>query len=259
MPARVEILLSDRPSDGVLGLTLNRPEARNALTSEVLNQLARRLEEAEHDVSIRCVIITGGPEVFAAGSDVREMADKSALDVVIDERQGSWKCIRGFSKPLIAAVNGFCLGGGNELTMMCDIIVASSNAKFGQPESKLGLIPGAGATQRLTQVIGKARAMRYILTGDLFSAQEAFDWGLVSEVVEGDANDRALELAAAIAEKSPIAVGFAKQAVLAACDGALDHGFNQERRLFSMLFATEDRREGVAAFLEKRKPEFKGR
>jgi len=255
-----EDLIVDSPGEGILRITLNRPDSANALRTKLLCDLAKILWEADTDPEVRCVILTGGPKVFAAGSDVKEMADKSAVDVLADVRPIYWKAVRDFSKPLIAAVNGLCLGGGNELAMLCDIIVAGDDARFGQPEIKLGLIPGAGGTQRLTCAIGKARAMKAVLTGELLSAEDAFAAGLVSEVTPAtEVENRALELARNLASKSPIALRLAKEAVRHAAESGMQGGLDLERKSFALLFATEDRREGVNAFLEKRRPEFKGR
>ncbi|MBS1718186.1 MAG: enoyl-CoA hydratase/isomerase family protein [Armatimonadetes bacterium] len=251
-------LLIDTPCEGVLRITLNRPDARNALRTQLLGELRDVLMEAVTDESVRCAIITGGPKVFAAGADIREMADKTPVEAMTDSRQACWQVIQDFPKPLIAAVDGYCLGGGNELAMMCDVIVAGAGATFGQPEIKLGMIPGAGGTQRLTAAVGKARAMKAILTGEFMSAQEAFEAGLVSEVSE-NAQERALDLAKIIAAKSPIALRLAKEAVRRAAEGGLAGGFALERKSAALLFATEDRKEGISAFLEKREPKFKGR
>lgn len=250
-------ILVDAPAEHVLRITLNRPEARNALRTELLQELAEALGQADQDDSVRCVVLTGGDAVFAAGADVRQLVGKTKSDILASPRHSLWKQIQCFSKPLLAAVNGYCLGGGNELAMMGDIIIAAADAKFGQPEIKLGLIPGAGGTQRLTRAVGKATAMRLVLTGELMSAPEALRAGLVSEVVQPDqVQARALEIASAIAGMSPLAARAAKRSVNAA---ASENGLALERELYVGLFDSEDLQEGVAAFLEKRKPEFKGR
>jgi len=252
-------ILLESPSEHVLRITLNRPDARNALRRQLLEELTYALHDADADDAVRCVILTGGEKVFAAGSDIKEFAGKTKLDMQTDPRQELWKSIRAFSKPMVAAVNGYCLGGGNELVMLCDIVVAGEDAKFGQPEIKLGLIPGAGGTQRLTAAIGKARAMKCILSGEFISAEDAFNWGLVSELVDTDkAQDRAVEIATTIASMSPIAVKYALQAVRTAADSN-EAGFKLERELLVDLFETEDLHEGISAFIEKRKPEFQGR
>lgn len=242
----------------VLTITLNRPEVRNALRTNLLKELADTLVEAYKDDETRCVVLTGGQEVFAAGADLNELDEQRTNKALREERWKCWQTFREFPKPMIAAVNGYCLGGGNELAMTCDIIIAGEGAKFGQTEVNVGLVPGAGGTQRLTAAMGKAKAMRYILSGELILAQEAFRVGLVSEVVADDRTVlRAQALAAVLAEKSPLAVRLAKEQVRKAAEGRLD--FEQERISFVKALESEDSREGVAAFLEKRKPEFKGK
>jgi len=242
----------------VLTVTLNRPEVRNALRTNLLKELAEILIEAYKDDETRCVVITGGPEVFAAGADLGEVDQQRADKAIREERWKCWQTFREFPKPLIAAVNGYCLGGGNELAMLCDIIIAGENAKFGQTEVNVGLVPGAGGAQRLTAALGKAKAMRYILGGEMINAQEAFRAGLVSEVVADDRTiARAQAIAATIAEKSPLAVRIAKEQVRKAAESGLD--FEHERAAFVKALESEDSKEGVAAFLEKRKPQFTGK
>ena len=260
MPSPSPDILTDSPAPHLLRVTLNRPEARNALRTQLLAELAEALRNADGDDEVRCVIVTGGPKVFAAGADVREMADTATAAAVAEERQASWRTIHDFSKPLVAAVNGYCLGGGNELAMLCDGIIAADDAQFGHPEIKLGMIPGAGGTQRLTAAMGKARAMKFVLTGEFFGAAEALAAGLVSEIVAADkVQTRALELAGLIAAKSPLALRLAKEAVRHAAEAELAAGLRLERQAFTHLLSSEDRREGLAAFLEKRTPTFRGR
>jgi enoyl-CoA hydratase len=247
------------PKPGVLLVTLNQPESRNALNSKLLRELGDILNGSAEDNAVRCVVLTGGAEVFAAGSDVKEIAGKTEADIRADPRRMRWQQIRNFSKPLIAAVNGYCLGGGNELAMHCDIIIAGRNAKFGQPEINLGLIPGAGGTQHLTAAVGKTMAMQMILTGKLLDAEEARSYGLVSEVTDTEETiQRAVEIAEQIASKPPLAVQLAKEAILKASDTQLEEGLLFEREAFTKLFVTDDLREGINAFLEKRKPQFTG-
>jgi enoyl-CoA hydratase len=251
-----DLLLS--ASGPVLTVTLNRPDVRNALCTNLLKELAEILIEAYKDDETRCVVLTGGSDVFAAGADLSELDLQRSDKALREERWKCWQTFREFPKPLIAAVNGYCLGGGNELAMLCDIIVAGEGAKFGQTEVNVGLVPGAGGAQRLTEAIGKAKAMRYILCGELITAQEAFRSGLVSEVVADDRTlTRAQAIATTIADKSPLAVRLAKEQVRKAAEGMLD--FEHERAAFVKALESQDSREGVAAFLEKRKPQFTGK
>lgn len=246
--------------NGVALVTLNRPEVLNALSQALMEQLASALDACDRDQTVRCIVLWGGPRVFAAGADIREMADAATADAVRAYRFEQWTHIRRVATPIVAAVTGFALGGGCELAMLCDIIVAAETAQFGQPEIRLGLMPGAGGTQRLTRVIGKSRAMEVVLTGRMLSAQEALAAGLVSRVVPAEVClDEAMRLAAEIARQAPIAVRLAKEAVLQAFETPLEAGIAFERRSFQTLFGTDDKREGVRAFLEKRRPEFQGR
>ncbi len=255
-----EDILSSLDENHVLTIQINRPKARNALRTQLLKELSDVLAKAGTDEAVRCVVLTGGNKVFAAGADITEMKDKTPVEVLNDPRADYWMAIRSFAKPMIGAVNGFCLGGGNELAMHCDILIAGRNAQFGQPEINLGIIPGAGGTQRLTQMIGKSKAMKLVLSGQFMSAAEAEDCGLVAEICEPEVTiEKAKALAKIIATKPPVAARLAKEAVLKASDGLLAEGIAFERKAFSMLFATEDKQEGVAAFMEKRKPEFQGR
>ncbi|MBX5449791.1 enoyl-CoA hydratase-related protein [Thermogemmatispora sp.] len=241
-------------------VTLNRPAKLNALNTQLVAELSTALEELDRDEAIRCIVITGaGERAFAAGADIEEMADKSPIDMLTGGFE-AWERIRRIKKPLIAAVNGYALGGGCELALHCDIIVASENARFGQPEILLGIIPGAGGTQRLARTLGKYRTMEMVLLGNQISARELADLGLVNRVVpQGEHLKEALKIAKELAERPPIAVRLAKEAVLAAFETPLAEGLEAERRNFFLLFASEDKREGMRAFLEKRRAQFQGR
>ncbi|MBL8671986.1 MAG: enoyl-CoA hydratase/isomerase family protein [Alphaproteobacteria bacterium] len=253
------MIAADGP-DGVRTLTLNRPQARNALATPLLVEVADALDAAASDERVRCAVVTGGPEIFAAGADINEIAGKDALAALADPRAAVWARIRAFPKPLLAAVEGLCLGGGHELALCADIVVAGAGAKFGQPEINLGIIPGAGGTQMIPRIAGKSVAMKMILAGEWLSAEEARACGLCAEVVEsGKALARAHELAAKVAQKSPLALRLAKEAVLRAYETALAEGLAQERKSFALLCGSADKREGIAAFKEKRAPQFKGR
>jgi enoyl-CoA hydratase len=245
---------------GVALVTLNRPQVLNALSRALMEQLAATMEGCDRDTAVRCIVLWGGPRVFAAGADVREMADATTADVITSYRFEQWTRIRRVAKPIVAAVSGYALGGGCELAMLCDIIVASESAQFGQPEIRLGLMPGAGGTQRLTRAVGKSLAMEMVLTGRALTAAEAFAAGLVSRVVPAEVClEEARRVAAEIARQAPVAVRLAKEAVLQAYETSLEAGLAFERRSFHALFGTEDKREGVRAFLEKRRPDFQGR
>jgi enoyl-CoA hydratase len=244
-------------------VTLNRPQALNALSSAVLEDLIAAFSAFEADETQRCAVLTGaGDKAFAAGADIKEMADKPSSEFYSSDMFARWQSdlVNAVRKPWIAAVNGFALGGGCELAMMADFIVASDSAKFGQPEIKLGVVPGMGGSQRLTRAIGKAKAMDLILTGRMIDAAEAERTGLVARVVPAaDLLDAALAVAAEIAAMAPLAVLAAKELVNAAQQLPLEEGIRLERRLFHMLAATEDKAEGMAAFVEKRTPVWKGR
>ncbi len=246
--------------DAVGIITLNRPKALNALNAQLIEELNRALSGFQEDAAIGCVIITGGDKAFAAGADIREMKDKSFTDVYLGNFLSAWDRVSEFRKPLIAAVSGYCLGGGCELALMCDFIIAADTAKFGQPEITLGVIPGAGGTQRLARFIGKAKAMDMILTGRLMEAAEAERCGLVARIVAPEKLlDEAVAAAAKIAAFSqPIAM-MAKEAVNRAFETSLAEGLRFERRLIHSMFALEDQKEGMAAFVDKRKPVFKNR
>jgi enoyl-CoA hydratase/carnithine racemase len=241
-------------------LRLNRPEARNALSPELMEELASELERLDPDPEVRCVVIAGSEKVFAAGADIKAMAERSFAEALRHPAASFWRRLAAIKTPLVAAVSGYALGGGCELALACDMIVAAESAKFGQPEINLGIIPGGGGTQRLARVLGKQRAMELVLTGRRFGATEAQAMGLINRVVADDAwLDEAMALARAVAEQPPIATRLAKQAVLVAEETALSPGLENERRLYELAMATEDRVEGMNAFLEKREPEFKGR
>jgi enoyl-CoA hydratase len=225
-----------------------------------MDALCDALEELDRDDAVRAIVVTGNERAFAAGADIGEMAGATPIDMLRGNRIGQWDRIRRIGKPVIAAVNGWCLGGGCELAMTLDLILAGEGAKFGQPEINIGVIPGAGGTQRLTRAIGKSRAMEMILTGEPMDAREAERRGLVARVVPDElVVEDALALAAKVAEKSPVALRLAKEAVNAAYEMGLTDALAHERRLFYLLFASEDQKEGMAAFLEKRSPDFKGR
>ncbi|MFM8799412.1 MAG: enoyl-CoA hydratase-related protein [Tagaea sp.] len=251
-------LLLDDPAPFVRRLTLNRPEARNALSTALLGEIADALDAAAADDTIRTVVITGGPKVFAAGADIKELATRDVPGALLDTRVGHWSRVRRFPKPLLAAVAGFALGGGCELAMHADIVVAGEEAKFGQPEINLGIVPGAGGTQRLARLAGAQIAMKLVLSGEFVDAAEAKQCGLIAEIAS-DPAVRALDLAVKIAAKPPLAARLAKELVLAARDAPLDVGLAFERKAFAALFATADFKEGVGAFLEKRKPNFAGK
>lgn len=239
---------------------LNRPAELNALNLQLMGELRDALKLLDDEESVRVIIITGNEKSFAAGADIKQMSNKTAIDMLQIDQFSTWDQIRKTKKPIIAAVSGFALGGGCELAMICDMIVASETAQFGQPEINIGVMPGAGGTQRLTRAIGKVRAMEMVLTGRFISANEALEFGLINKVVPVELYlDETLKLANAIAAKGPVAVQLAKESVNKAFDSTLQEGLFFERKNFYMLFATEDQKEGMAAFVEKRKPEFKGK
>ena len=256
-----ETILVER-RDRVAIITINRPEKRNALNIQTRAEGAAALDELRADDSIRVVVITGaGDKAFIAGADIAEFANRTALTQrqVMMERS-LFNAIDSFPKPIIAMVNGYCLGGGCEIALACDIRIASDRASFGQPEINLGIIPGGGGTQRLTKLIGEGKAMEMILSGAIVDAQSALSMGLVNHVVAADQLEtRTMEIANRIAEKSPIALRLAKEAVKLASRSNLDEGLRREIDLFALCFSSEDKDEGVKAFLEKRRPEFKGR
>jgi enoyl-CoA hydratase len=246
--------------DGYAVVQINRPKQLNALSRAVITELVEALEELDSDLTCRCAVITGNDRAFAAGADIGEMVEATPMSLLGDTEFVKWDRFRKIRIPLIAAVSGFALGGGCELAMNCDMIVASETAQFGQPEINLGIIPGAGGTQRLPRAVGKARAMEMILTGAPISAAEALQAGLVNMVVPVELYLQTAEgLAARIAAKPPIAVRIAKEAVLKAFDTTIEDGIDYERRNFFLLFDSADQTEGMRAFLEKRAPRFEGR
>jgi enoyl-CoA hydratase len=225
-----------------------------------MDALVEALQELDDDAAIRCIVLGGGERAFAAGADIAQLAQTSPVELTVSNRIERWDAIRALRTPLVAAVSGFCLGGGCELAMLCDLIVASETARFGQPETGVGIIPGAGGTQRLTRAVGKAVAMDVILSGRQLSAREALSFGLVARVVAREAwLDAAKEVARDIAAKAPVATVLAKEAVDRAYEGPLALGVDFERRSLALVFASDDAKEGLTAFLEKRKPDFKGR
>jgi enoyl-CoA hydratase len=241
-------------------ITLNRPKVLNALSPELIGELTGALAQLDADETIRAVVLTGGPKVFAAGADIADMADRGAVDQLRRDQTGRWAPLAGFSKPLIAAVNGYALGGGCEVALMCDLIVAGETARFGQPEINLGIIPGAGGTQRWPRTAGKYVAMETMLTGAPITAERAYELGLVNKVVPAEMTvEVAKRIARQIAEKPPLAARMAKEAVMKAFESPLTEGLAAERKSFYFLFATEDQKEGMHAFLEKRKGVFRGR
>ncbi len=244
---------------GRVGLIrLNRPQALNALNSKLNDELGHAVAAFDADAGIGCILISGSEKVFAAGADIKEMADKSAVDVFMTDFAGNWDAVARTRKPVIAAVAGFALGGGCELAMQCDLIIAADTAKFGQPEIKLGVIPGIGGTQRLPRALGKAKAMDLILTGRMMDAAEAERAGLVARIVPAASlMDEAMKVAETIASMALPALLAAKEAVNRAFESSLAEGMRFERRVFDMLFATADQKEGMAAFIEKRPPKFK--
>jgi enoyl-CoA hydratase/carnithine racemase len=254
-----ELVESSRDGHVVL-LRINRPEARNALSPEVMEMLAGELERLDPDPEVRCVVIAGSDKVFAAGADIKAMSERSFAEALRHPAASFWRRLAAIKTPMVAAVSGYALGGGCELALACDMIVAAEGATFGQPEITLGIIPGGGGTQRLARVLGKQRTMEYVLTGKRFDAGTARALGLVNTVAKkGKWLEEAIALAQTVAERPPIAARLAKQAVIAAEETALSPGLENERRLYELAMATEDRVEGMTAFLEKREPKFEGK
>lgn len=254
------LIVTSLVADGVLQLNLNRPAQRNALSGELLRQVASTLQAAEIDPAVRCVIVSGDERAFSAGADIKEMQRDGFEAISNHARQSAWRTIERFPKPMIAAVRGLCLGGGLEFAMLADIIIAAEDAVFGQPEITIGIIPGDGATQRLTRVIGKSLAMKMVLTGAPVTASELLQRGLIAEMLPAArVSDRAVALAKLIASRAPIAARLGKEAVLAAYETTLSAGLDVERRAIRLAFHTADQKEGMAAFLEKREARFTGR
>jgi len=254
------IIVTPNYDQHVALIQLNRPKELNALNLQLMLELKDALRELDANEAVRVIIITGNERAFAAGADIKQMAGKSAIDMLNIDQFTTWDSIKKTKKPIIAAVSGFALGGGCELCMTCDMIIASETAKFGQPEIKIGVMPGAGGTQRVTRDVGKALAMEMVLTGKVISADEAHAAGLINRVVPVELYmNEALKLAKDIAAQSPVAVRLAKESVLQAFNGSLDDGLVFERKNFYLLFAGEDQKEGMAAFVEKRAPNFTGK
>jgi enoyl-CoA hydratase len=238
---------------------LNRPEVLNALNMTLMEELVDALELLDTDDDVRCLILTGNEKAFAAGADIKEMAEATAIDMLTRDQFARWDRIRKLKKPIIAAVSGFALGGGCELVMSCDMVIASETAKFGQPEINIGVMPGAGGTQRLTRAVGKVKSMEMVLTGRMISADEALRWGLINKVVPVEYYlEEAKAWAKEIASKPSVAVRLAKESVLKSFDTTIEGGLEFERKNFYLLFASDDQKEGMRAFAEKRKPEWKG-
>ncbi len=239
---------------------LNRPNELNALNLQLMQELRDTLRALDQNTDVRVIILTGNDQAFAAGADIKQMADKSAVDMLVTDQFSTWDQIKKTKKPIIAAVSGFVLGGGCELAMTCDMIVASETTKFGQPEIKIGVMPGAGGTQRLTRAIGKAKAMELVLTGRFLSGAEALHYGLINSVVPVEMYlYEATKLATEIAQMSPLAVQLAKEAVNRSFESHLEEGLHYERKNFYLTFASEDQKEGMKAFIEKRKPVYQGK
>lgn len=254
------IQVTEQVHAGVALIQLNRPKELNALNLQLMQELRDTLQQLDQLKEVRVIIITGNEQAFAAGADIKQMANKNAIDMLMADQFATWDQIRKTRKPIIAAVSGFALGGGCELAMTCDMIVASETAKFGQPEIKIGVMPGAGGTQRLTKAIGKAKAMELVLTGRFISATEALQYKLINKIVPVEFYlKEAIQLATEIAQQSPVAVQLAKEAVNRSFETHLDEGLYFERKNFYLCFASEDQREGMNAFIEKRKPDFKGK
>lgn len=248
-----------RDNKHIAMVRLNRPKVLNALSTDLMTELVECMTTLDNNPEVRVIILTGNERAFAAGADIGQMATASPIDQINDNRFRSWEMLRLITKPIIAAVNGFALGGGCELAMSCDVIIAGDDAKFSQPEIKIGTIPGAGGTQRLTRAIGKSKAMLMVLTGDMIDANTAYEWGLVAKVVPGQTLlQETFEIAKTITERAPVAVRLAKEAVNKSFEMTLKDGMDFERRNFYLTFSSLDQKEGMKAFMEKRNPDYKG-
>ena len=254
------ILINEQYDRFIALIQLNRPKELNALNTQLMLELRDALQQLDKNDRVRAIIITGNDQAFAAGADIKQMADKSAVDMLMTDQFSTWDQIKKTKKPIIAAVSGFCLGGGCELALTCDMIIASESARFGQPEIKIGVMPGAGGTQRLTRAVGKAKTMELVLTGKFISAEEALGLGIVNKVVPVEMYLReAVSLAGEVVQMSPIATQLAKEAVNRAFETHLEEGLQFERKNFYLCFSSEDQKEGMRAFIEKRKPEYRGK
>ncbi len=262
-PAYINIIVTrlDNPKGLKVGMIqFNRPKVLNALNIETMGEVLKAFQDFDKDSDVGCILITGNEKAFAAGADIKEMASQSAIEMYVRDQFATWDKIRKIKKPIIAATSGFVLGGGCELALTCDIIVAANCTKFGQPEIKLGIIPGAGGTQRLTRAIGKARAMEMILTGRMYSAKEMFEAGLVSRLADDEVYlEESQALAKEIASMPVLALQIAKESILKSFDTTIEQGLEFERKAFYLLFASEDMREGMNAFVEKRPPTWRGK
>jgi len=248
-----------RNQEHIALVRLNRPKVLNALSTDLMQELVDCLLSLDKNPSVRVIILTGNERAFAAGADIAQMVAATPVDQINDQRFRTWEMLKLVTKPIIAAVNGFALGGGCELAMSCDLIVAGDDAKFSQPEIKIGTIPGAGGTQRLTRAIGKSKAMMMVLTGDMIDAKTAYEWGLVAKIVPGETLlQETFELAKTIADRAPVAIRLAKEAVNKSFEMTLKDGMDFERRNFYLTFASADQKEGMKAFMEKRSPLYKG-
>lgn len=254
------ILVEPQHAPQIALIRLNRPKELNALNLQLMRELRDALKELDNNDEVRVIILTGNERAFAAGADIKEMAGRTTVDMMKIDQFSTWDQIKKTKKPLIAAVSGFALGGGCELVMTCDMIIASESAQFGQPEIKIGVMPGAGGTQRLTRAVGKALAMEMVLTGRFINAEEALRAGLINRIVPTETYlQETVKFAKQIAAMSPLAAQLAKESVLSSFESNLSEGLLFERKNFYMLFSSEDQKEGMAAFVEKRAPEFKGK